>query len=219
MGYFGGLGAGKGWQTLNFLLTPEELEQLLLARPLHLVVGNARVPATYEQTPIAEYAETYRIFVAALKGDRELDWRVTQPLYMGLTFSMNIISFRPYSEAYKGTVAAEPLVNLSPFEVHYYHGTVCTTMLGNHMFSLGLSLQYPKVVSFDGEQHEHLHDASLLTNFELFMWLRDRITAQTVPCKIQSPTKVHRTRMRISSEMRGQLAEHRGLLAQGLRVL
>jgi hypothetical protein len=55
MGYFGGLGAGKGWLKFLFVVDPDVLREVLIAIKPVLVITNSRVPADYDATPLNEY--------------------------------------------------------------------------------------------------------------------------------------------------------------------
>jgi hypothetical protein len=219
MGIFGGLGAGKGWHKLQFLITPDELEHLLVARSLHMMITNRRVPLSYRESEIEEYCSAYRVYVEAMRGARPLNYEVTGPMYVSLAHSLDIINERVIDGEYKSMEPEEPTVYLSPFEVHFYRGTVSTSIGGSDQFSFGLEMTYPKVVSFDREGYEYLHDTSTYPAFALFADLKAAIQTLTSPCRIQSPEKVHRTRIRISPSMREAMASHPGLAAQGLRVV
>ena len=48
----------QGYYTFHFLITPNELENLL--QPYHMIITNAHVPADYTESPISEYIELYR---------------------------------------------------------------------------------------------------------------------------------------------------------------
>jgi hypothetical protein len=219
VGYSGGLGAGKGWGKLFFLLSPDELQTILASLGVWLVANNRRVPGDYAHTDLQEYIESYSAFTDALAGKREVDWQITGPLYMGITRSLDIVSFTPAGQAYKVVEFAEPVVSMRPFHVVLYNGTVSTSIHDKDKYSLGLEVSYPKVVFFERDGYDIPHDASRYPNYELLVALRTEIHGVTRPCRISSPGRVHRTRIRISESMRVIVKNHPGLAEQGLRVL
>ncbi len=218
MGYSGGLGAGKGWHRLQFLVASVELEQLL-RRSLHLVITNRRVPRSYRESAIEEYCAAYEVYVEAMQGVRPLNWRVTGPVYVGLAHSLDIIGEKVIDATYKLMEPGEPITQLAPFEVYFSRGTVSTGVGGSPERSLGLEMTYPKVVFFEREGYEHPRDAATYPGFALLWELKAAIHARSSPCRIQSAEKVHRTRIRLSPSMREVMASHPGLAAQGLRAL
>jgi hypothetical protein len=176
MGYFGGLGAGKRWHKLQFLLSPAELEQLLLRGRLHLVITNRRVPLSYRESEIEQYCSAYEVYVEAMRGLRPLNWRVIQPLYVGLAHSLDVIGEESVDATYKGMRPEEPVVHLDPFEVHFHRGTVSTIAGGSPSFSFGLEMTYPKVVFFERERYEHPRDTSAYPGFALFSEFKPPLT-------------------------------------------
>ena len=55
MGYFGGLGAGKGWRRFYFVVAPDELQRVLMDSECALLVSNGRVPVDYERTALSDF--------------------------------------------------------------------------------------------------------------------------------------------------------------------
>ncbi|RZL18281.1 MAG: hypothetical protein EOO96_27780 [Pedobacter sp.] len=72
MSYFGGLGAGKGWNTFNFILTPAEFELLFEDLQFNFVIDNQRVEIGYRQTDRDYIFGAYkRFFEEMLIGEKE----------------------------------------------------------------------------------------------------------------------------------------------------
>jgi hypothetical protein len=212
------LGAGRGWTKLKFLITPEELASLLTGRDLILAVTDSRVPADYESTPAAEYVAAYASYVEAVFADATVPHHLAMGLYMSVASSLDVLTAETCPDArYKLLHPHEPLINLSPLELYYVEGKLSTSMSGNVHF--GLEMAFPKVISLAQERHEVLHGTGGYPSAALFADLRAQLGAVTSPCRIESPVKVHRTDVRISSSMRERARLHPGLAAQGLRVV
>lgn len=221
MGYFGGFGAGKGWQSYYFLITPDELHAQLAALELSLVITNCRVPVTYFSTPIEEYREQYAAYFRAVSGEGDgVDWHVTSPMYISLTRPSVHIGFEVITRhpEYKLVEPSEPLINLSPFPLYYDNERQQISLVhgGMESWSFGLRMDYPKVVSYSSEHHECLHNTSSYMNAELFAQLKGGIDCITTNATILSPAKRHRTKVRISEAVLSQVYRSRPLVEQRL---
>ena len=83
---------------------------------------------------------------------------------------------------------------------------------------MGLSMSYPRVVSYSREGHEVLHDTADLANAGIYQRLTRFLTAITRPCTLEAPEKTHRTRLRISKSVRPLVEAHPMLREHGLKL-
>src|SRR4051812_7294822 len=95
MGYFGGLGAGKGWRNFLFVVDPDVLREVLIAIKPVLVITNARVPSEYISTPLDEYIAAYSHYLEAMLESADEAQKAAMGTYMGLAASLEQFSPRP----------------------------------------------------------------------------------------------------------------------------
>jgi hypothetical protein len=220
MAYFGGLGAGKGWLKFLFLVEPEVLQDVLTAAKPVLVITNARVPADYASTPLAEYLEAYARYLEAMVESPEAASQAWSAIYVGLAASLDRFLPTPSpDQRYKLMNSEEPVVNLSPETLLYdeHRGQLCTNVMTNLYF--GVQLSYPRVISLDRDKHEILYDTAEFASYAIFQDVKSRIQKVTHPCKMRSPAREHRTPIRITERMRKKMRIHPGLRAVNLDII
>jgi hypothetical protein len=218
MGYYGGLGAGKGWLCTKFLVAPDELAGILRAHEPGLVITNGRVPASYVCTPLEEYLAAYTAYVDALCGEGPMPRALEMGIHMSMAASLACIAFASCPDArYKLASANEPVIDLSPVDLYYAEGVFSTRRSGH--ISFAVQMAFPKVVSFSREGHEVLHETSGYPSARLYEELRAAVHAVTSPCRIESPVRVHRTDIRISASVRERVRGAPALARLGLTVV
>lgn len=221
MSYFGGLGAGKGWHKYHFFIDDTELQQLLSQEQVRLLTTNGRVERGYQETPASTYLEVYHAYLKHLSVDRSMDWKVTGPLDTSLTQTASEIVEEPCSDPrYKLLRPVEPVISLSPLSIVYseQQKVLWLDCMGKDAGHLGLSMAYPRVVSYGRERHELLHETSDLANARIYQRLTSFLTSMTKPCTFDAPNKTHRTRLRISTSVRAIVESHPMLREHGLRL-
>jgi hypothetical protein len=220
MAYFGGLGAGKGWLKFLFLVDPTVLREVLIATKPVLVVTNARVPAEYVATPVDEYIAAYTRYLDAMLESTESAQKAAMATYMGLAASLDRFSPMSCPDArYKLMHTDEPVVTLRPLNLHFdsRRGQLCTNVMSNLYF--GVELSFPRVISLDRDKHEVLYETERFPTHGIFEGVKSGIQKVTKPCKIRSPSREHRTPIRISEGMGERMKRHPGLLAAGLELV
>jgi hypothetical protein len=220
MAYSGGLGSGKGWLKFLFLVDPEILRDVLVAARPVLVITNGRVPADYESTPLTDYVESYERYVKAMLESPAEASRASTAIYMGLAASLERFSPKPCAGGnYKLMNPDEPVVNLGPVFLHYdgRRGQLCTNVMSELYF--GVQLSFPRVISLDRDRYEVLYDTAEFATFAIFREVKSRIQKVTRPCKIQSPSREHRTPIRITDGMRERMKQHPGLKEASLEIV
>lgn len=60
----------KGWHTYKFLVTPQELKDIL--RGFHIVIYNRRVPADYIESNFANFVRDYESFYRLLTSGEKI---------------------------------------------------------------------------------------------------------------------------------------------------
>lgn len=220
MGYFSGIGAGKGWLKLQFVTEPEVLRDIFVATKAVLVITNGRVPTKYLSTPLSKYVEAYGAYLKAILETAEVHWSVSGAADMGLTTSLD--HFEPEAcpdKRFKLMNPQEPVINLRPSTLYYdtHRHQLCTNVMSKLYF--GMELSYPRVCSLSRDKHEFLYETTELANHALFQDMKSRIQKITRPCVIKSLTREHRTQIRITDKMREAMSNHRGLKASGLSII
>jgi hypothetical protein len=213
MGYF-----RRGWLKFSFLVGPEILRNLLTATKPVLVITNGRVLADYNGTSVAEYIQNYSRYLEAILTSPESARRAAMETCMGLAGSLDRFSPEPCADSvYKVMQSDEPVVNLSPQMLDYHGGHLRTNVLSELYF--GLELSFPRRVSLDRDRHEVLYDSAGFQTRAIFEDVKSRIQKITTPCKIRSPSRVHRTSIRITKEMQERMRQHPGLKAAHLEIV
>lgn len=220
MGYFGGLGASKGWLKFLFVVEPEILRDVLIETNAVLVIMNSSVPADYEATPLNEYVDAYSRYLKAMLESEDVAHEATRGIYMGLAASLNQFTPTPYKDTrIKRMECDEPVVNVRPLALYFdaQRGKLCTNVLSNLYF--GVELSYPRAFSLARDKHEILYEAEQLPTHGIFEGVKSRVWKQTRPCRIRSSSREHRTPIRITEAMRESMQHHLGLTAAGLQVV
>lgn len=220
MGYFGGLGAGKGWLKFLFLVDREVLHEVLIATKPVLVITNSRVPAEYESTRLDEYMTVYSRYLEAMVKSAEAAENAAMGTRIGLAASLDRFSSTPCPDSrYKLMNCDEPVVTLSPLTLYFdaRRGQLYTNVMSNLYF--GVELSFPRVISLDRDKHEVLYETRQFPTYGIFEDAKSRIQKVTKPCKIRSPSREHRTPIRITEAMHERVKRHPGLIAAGLEVV
>jgi hypothetical protein len=158
MGYFGGLGAGKGWLKFLFLVEARVLQEVLIAAKPVLVITNSRVSADYIQTPLVDYIDAYSKYLEAMLESPEAAHRASMKICVGLAASCDQFSPKLCPDnRYKLMNPQEPVVSLSPGRLYHdeTRGQLCTNVMSEVFFCMELS--FPKVISLDRDKHEVLY--------------------------------------------------------------
>ncbi len=202
MGYYGGLGAGKGWHKFKFVLRPESLMEVFEKMNFWFVITNTRVPIDYEMSKETSFFDDYATFFNRITSgkdwDRKEDWMFESAIRISLINDLETITFEDIknrkgeiSSEYKSVRPKEPVVNVRPFYLHLKNGKL-SIETSNDEGILGLELSYPKVVSFGSEGHKHLYETDQYSSYELFMELTKRIKKVGHKAKLLGVEKIYR---------------------------
>jgi hypothetical protein len=139
---------------------------------------------------------------------------------MGLEASLDDFSSRPCPDArYKLMICEQPVVGLSPITLFYdaTRGQLCSRVASKLYF--GLELVFPRVISLNRDQHKVLYETREFPTAGIFQEIKTRLQKATIPCRIRSPSREHRTPIRICRELRERLKRHPGLIAARLEIV
>lgn len=231
MGYFGGLGSGKGWNKFNFILTPNEFESIFTDLKFHFVITNTRVPIDYKATDTLYVFDGYKdffneIIIGNKEYDRKEHWFYEDKIRISLTDDLNTINFKDIidkkgviSNDYKLVDPTEPAINISPFYITFSKNNESLSVAYmNTEGTIGLELTYPKFVSFSNDKFNSIVDANTFNNYNLFNDLVKNIKAISNKAKLQSAAKLYRPNFWISPEAKKVINENRYLKSNSLLI-
>jgi hypothetical protein len=198
-GYFGGLGAGRGWHKFLFFIDGDELKTLFENHTFS-IIANGRQSRDYRDTPKQEYLSLYETYMRYFKNSKSLENRYD--LIIMLTNKKEIIQYLPISVSdgeFNRIEFLEPIVSISPLTILYEEKKkLWIDIMGSNDFHFGLELQFPKLVSYGDEGYKLIHPTEGYSNFKLFNDLVKEIKSITKPCRIKDSNIVRTTRIRIS---------------------
>ena len=211
MGYFGGVGAGRGWHRFKFILTPQEFQDLFMDMTCFFVTTNSRVAINYTFTEQEYVFEGYKQFfdetlIGQITHDRKRRWEIEQPIRTAITDNLNKIAFRNsldtegnVSSVFKVTDPLEPVINISPFYLTLTIDESLSVAYMNEEGIIGLELTYPKCVSWKNEGFNVVHETTTFTTTDLFLEFVKRIKKVSHKAKIKSETKTFKPDFWIST--------------------
>ncbi|MGN7810319.1 hypothetical protein [Flavobacterium sp. 22076] len=232
MSYFGGLGSGKGWNTFNFIVTPQEFKSIFEKQTYDFVVTNSRVEIDYEKTEkhlLFDNYENffYKILINKEKLDRKEQWPFESKIRISIIDDINKIQFESItnkkgliSNEFKSVQPTEPVINIRPFYLTYFKiKESLSVAYMNEEGTIGLELTYPKLVSFSNDNFRNFIDAHTFTTYNLFENLIKNIKAISNKAKLQSNTKLFRPNFWISPEAKKVINNNHYLKSNGLNII
>lgn len=212
MGYFAGLGSGKGWILFNFILTPDEFQKLFEGLKYSFVTTSSRVESDYTESPKQDYFRAYKhFFEQILIGQQSLNrkelWNIERPVRESIIDDIDKVSFREVKDdkgkpmPYKVAEPLEPVINISPFYLYYLkEKDSLSVAYFNEEGIIGLQLSYPKYVTWYNTENPETIETNSFNSFALFETLVEQIKGQTRKAKVQSQTKLFKPNFWISKE-------------------
>lgn len=221
MSYFGGLGAGKGWNTFNFILVPAEFESLFTDLQFYFIVHNRRVEINYEYSDHGFIFKAYQLFFEqTLIGQNELDrrekWEIEQDIRISITDDLKKIEFENIvdkkgfiSEEFKLVRPTEPVINITPFYLTLTKDEKLSVAYSNEEGVIGLQLTYPKFISWKTDNFNSVQETGAFGTSRLFDNLVDRIKNITHKAKMASLSKTYKPNFWISKQAVTLMNENR----------
>lgn len=132
MGYFGGLGSGKGWNKFNFILNPKEFESIFKELKFYFVITNTRVSIDYKATDKSYIFDSYNdffneIIIREKEFDQKEQWVYESKIRISITDDISKINFKEItnkngivSNEFKIVNPTEPVITISPFYLTFY---------------------------------------------------------------------------------------------------
>lgn len=194
----------KGWHNYNFLVTPQELKDIL--RGVHIVEHCRRVPADYIESNFADFVRDYENFYRLLTSGERIDHIILNNLLKGFSNNLSKCVYgAPFQDSndklwYKTMDFSEPCVGFNIFALYLDEERKLQTKFSYINFPeniMGVQLQYPKkIYSIEGNK-EILCDE--LENYnDVYQVVVERIKQLCRNLTITIGENVHRTKIKIS---------------------
>ena len=203
------------WNDFSFLLTPDELKQVL--QSYHLVIYNAHVPVGYTETPPEEYLATYQRFYDKLTGGENLKENDNSKLIISVSSDLSGCKYgklHTYKDRqYLLADFDEPPVCFSPFALCPCRNgkeQLCFrtgySFLVNGDKVMGLQLQYPKMIQYRQDSgYETPKSTKELAGYRDYVNLKNVITKLTKPLYVMENGDKRKTNVRVSAEVKERL--------------
>ena len=205
MGYFGGLGAGKGWFSLNFLPDPELLGSLIDGPGLRFFRDGWRPRESPWETR-AGIIGSYRELLDAWTSHDSLAWQQALGNRFSVACPPTDVDLRPAADPEFVLVSSRtPAVWFGQAEIDVDADGRCYSNLGKATW-IGYRLTFPRVYSSDDTDWEHTPTDGF-PEFHLFGSMYRQAKASTVPLVLDHPVRRIRTPFRYSPSLFEQL-EH-----------
>jgi len=231
MSYFGGLGAGKGWNTFKFILTPAEFESIFKDLNYYFIITNSRVEIDYTKTEKQFVFDSYKDFFNAIlieekKVEEKEQWSFESKIRISIIDSLSKIDFEDIrdkkgkiSNEFKLVRPIEPVINISPLYITSYKNKESLSIsVYNTEGTIGLELNYPKFVSFAPDFETPIETNSFDT-YNLFNLLIKNIKSISNKAKVQSDTKLFRPNFWISPDAKKVINQNHYIKTNNLYII
>ena len=230
MSYFGGLGAGKGWNTFSFILTPSEFEILFKDLQFNFVINNQRVEIDYQQTEKDVVFNAYeKFFEQVLTGQKKLSekakWEIESLIRISIIDDLKKIEFDDIvdkkglvSKDFKLVRPTEPVINISPFYITLTGSEKLSIAFFNTDGVIGLQLTYPKVVSWKKDNFESVQETKSFQASQLFEVLVKRIKSVSHKAKVSYNSTDFKPNFWISNEAATVINKNPYLISKQLTI-
>lgn len=207
-----------GFEMYRFILTPEELQELL--HGFHFVISNAHVPVGYVESPPSEYLFAYQEMYQLMSTGHKFVWEQDYRLFASTSLTTHLAACK-YGRLheYQGSMFQlscfdEPCVSLHPFalsimqEDERIHVSTRVSYAQYPEYIVGLEMFYPKQIQYEQRlSYEELKSTHELESYNDFLTLKTQIKARTWGLKFTIAGKEIRSSVRISKAAL-QDAEH-----------
>ena len=194
----------KGWNTYKFLVTPQELRDIL--RGFHIVEYCRRVPADYIESDITDFVGYYEEFYRLLTSGERIAHIVIDNLLKGFSNNLcNCAYNAPFQDSndklwYKTANFTEPCVGFNIFAFYLDKERKLQTKfsyINSPENIMGVQLEYPKKIYSIEENREIL--CNELENYnDVYQVAVERIKQLCRNLTITIDENVHRTKIKIS---------------------
>ncbi len=200
--YFGGLGAGKGWEKFFFFISKELLKEIIEVEKC-IVLSNITLNNLEEKENLDEIINQYQNYIITCTTKNvEILNKIQFTLYLTSTMAIykeeEIIINHKLKKIYSPN---EPIIIIQSSTLDYQNNKLHTDILSKTSFAFGLCLSYPKVISLKSEKHALLYKTETLSNSGLTNRIIDQIRSETKICSIETLTGIKRMKFHIQKEL------------------
>lgn len=216
-----------GWEKRNFIVTPEELEEVL--KGMHFLVVNCHVPEGYRETPAGEYLADYARIYGALASGQQASYPVFSAI--GVSASLEKHGYgMPHGvqgNRYLHQYFDEPCAMLQYIPLYVYKKadgsaqyTLSCSVTQFPQEILGLQLFFPKWIQYpcDGG-YTQLASTKDLASYQSYLTVLQRIKSLTKPLRFVLDGREVRPNIRASVQARKDLANFWALRKYEIRVI
>ena len=227
MRYVAGKGQGKGRDLFYFIITPDEITEILEGLDQYIVTKNSRVELNYKDTSYQEFFNSYKVFFEQiLIGDKQFDkkehWNIERPVRTSVIDDINKIKFEVIIDEkgnampYNRIIPTEPVINIDPFYLFWSaEQAKLSVAYINEPGIIGLRSSYPKYVSFN---YTDYIDTTAYKSFTLYKTMVDRIKKISRKAKVETPVKLFKPNFWVSSDAVGLINKNRYLKDNKLEI-
>ena len=194
----------KGWHTYKFLVTPQELKDIL--RGFHIVEYSSRVPADYIESNFVDLVRDYENFYRLLTSSERIGHIILDNLLKGFSNNLSKCAYgAPFQDSndklwYKIADFSEPCVGFNIFAFYLDEERKLQTKFSYINFPeniMGVQLEFPKKIYSIAENREKL--CGELENYNaVYLAVVERIKQLCRNLTITIDGNVHRTKIKIS---------------------
>lgn len=231
MGYFGGLGAGKGWNSFKFILTPSEFEKIFDDLNYSFIETGARVSIDYTESPKPSIFDGYQVFFDQILTnsdsdilDKKAKWDIESQIRISIIDDIHKILFVNIENEnempeFKRVEPLEAVININPFYLMFNKKTLSVTYMHQEGI-IGLELNYPKVITRWDEEHKATtHDTISYKTNELYDILVKRVKAISKKAKLKKNEDLYKPNFWISESSKEAISKNKFLKKNDLIII
>ena len=199
----------QGWNQFKFIVTPDEMEQLLTG--LYHVNFQSRVPVDYVKSAPEDFLNHYRKLYEKLASGYQFQWERDYTyfdVHTGLSDDLGKCTYgEPFEiegNFYKLSDFEEPCVGLGPFALILEGGKLWAnySYLMLPEYTVGIVLQYPKKLSYYSTDREpQAVSCNDIQTYAVYEMLVKEIKAITKALQFKDSHKTYRSgSIRISEQ-------------------
>lgn len=207
---------------LNFIITPEELRDVL--QGLDHVTVSTGVPRGYTKSDPNDFITTYAALYRKLKSSERLtaetDYRLAF-LTVGVTRHPDNCTYKP-TDRLSVPDFAEPCPRLDTFCFLFWNGLLSTSFSVTQYPEniCGLRLSFPSKIEYPAATEKHpagVAERDRLSDFETFEDLSRKIKAITKPLLLEYNGRIVRTQVRVSGNAGADLGAFYFMISNNIR--
>lgn len=205
-----------GFQSVLFVVTPEELKEALM--PFTLFIGNSHVPVNYTHSPTEDFITNYTSLYEMLCNGEKINYKNNSSIlrYFSVTTDIGTIRFGEkhfyqgeYYKTYQGSSRGyAPYFSPFTFSSYAENGKVFVNTKGSWQIDytdiMGFQLFYPKLTQSEAFEYNITSEKDW-ESYSDYILFKNYIAKHTFPFNFVMKDIVKKTQIRISAEARKML--------------